>query len=290
MLTARDFFFGDGAADEADEAAFFNSLKMRNGTFKTTRRDRFDDLAPRLVEALRARLGPSFEILDVGASSGASSVQLLEALLAAGAAPRVTATDLFVEARLVEVMPGLRALIDEKGWPLQYEILGLPARPWIRRLDYVTLAAAPRAALRRLLAPRLARLARERAGRRATLVTRRFETSPNMTLIRDDILIRRQEFERRFDFVRAANILHRDYFTEEQLARAVGNVAAYLKGPGSLFLACRTSTRTAENAATLFEMGRDGRLLALEHFGAATEIEPIVLAHRGRVAAAAASA
>ena len=84
------------------------------------------------------------QVLDVGASIGRTTIELADFLRSLGASPQVVGTDLFVDAHLVEVAPGVRILTDTLGWPLQYDVAGLAVRAWGRRLDYLTLAVVPR--------------------------------------------------------------------------------------------------------------------------------------------------
>ncbi|WP_126975666.1 ATP-binding protein [Frigidibacter oleivorans] len=278
MIGARTYF--DSEADQLTpraEAEFYGWLKMRNATFKTTCQNRFRELDAEIAALVAAeRTGP-VEVLDVAVSAGTSTLELKEALTAAGLAPRICATDLFLEGRLFDLAPGLTVLTDRSGWPLQYQLGRRAIRPWVRRLDLLTLTAPLRLAAARMIAPRLGRMVAEGKGRRVTLASRRVADCPDIELIEDDILQPRGAFAGRFDLIRAANILNRNYFPEAQLRGAVRNLAGYLRGPGSLLLVTRTDEATARNDATLFRRTDAGRLAEVRGFGKGSEIRELVL-------------
>ena len=186
-------------------------------------------------------------------------------------------TDLFVDAHLVEVAPGVRILTDTLGWPLQYDVAGLAVRAWGRRLDYLTLAVVPRLTSS-LARPRLSRMIAEA---RTTPV--KMESAGlagrNIELVENDIFVPTPSFFGRFDLIRAANILNNGYFPADQLAVAISNVRSYCRGPGALVLVLRTDG--AKHNGSLFELGTDGKFGLKGRVGSGSEIEPLILADRG---------
>lgn len=275
-LAASTLFAGSsGGVDPAEEARFYRSLKMRNGTFKTTRPHRFDDINPQLMDLLRTRVPGAPKVLDVGVSTGISTVELVAAFRAAGLAPAFTATDLYLAGHLVRLGGGLTVLTDRRGWPLQYEMGGRVMRPWLRRLDFLTLAVLPRALLNAALAPRVGKVVRAGKGTPVALVTRAVSDDPGIRLVEDDILVPRPEFQGGFDFIRVANILNAGTFPTTALRTARDNVLSYLRGPGSCLLVTRTSHKDDTNAGTLFERNEDGTLGVVQRFGGGSEIESL---------------
>jgi hypothetical protein len=99
--------------------------------------------------------------------------------------------------------------------------------------------------------------------------------SRGISIVENDIFERTSAFVGRFDFIRAANILNRGYFTQAQIVRAVANIRAYCRGPGALFLVLRSNG--SSHAGTLFELAPDGRFLVQTRIGTGSEIEQIVL-------------
>jgi SAM-dependent methyltransferase len=214
------------------------------------------------------------EVLDIGASIGRTTIELDDLLCSLGASPKVIGTDLFIDAHLVEVAPGVRILTDAQGWPLQYDVAGLALRAWGRRLDYLTLAIVPRLIARALLYPRLSRMIAE-----ARTMPVRMESAGlaarNIELVENDIFVPAPSFFGRFDLIRAANILNNSYFPADQLAVAVSNIRSYCRGPGALVLVLRSEG--AKHNGSLFELGTDGKFGLKGRIGSGSEIEGLVL-------------
>lgn len=273
-ITASQYFFGPKPGAR-DEAAFYGSLKMRNGTFKSTRAGRFADLDPQVVRNAPQAPAEGLNILDVAVSGGMSTVELSNAFRAAGRDHRITATDLFVDARIVAMNGHVRVLADARGWPLQYDIAGRALRPWTRRLDYVTLAALPLALARSLSVRRLR--ARAGEGRPVRLVCRRLAELRNVSLLEQDLFTRSEALEGRYHVVRAANILNLGYFAREKLELGVRNLLGYLEGPESILVITRTDERSKTNNASIFALDAQGRPGLVQRIGDGSEIEEIVL-------------
>jgi len=280
--TASVFFATPAEAiTPRDEARFFGGIKTANDTFKRTEPGRLRSIDAALVARLAAAGATIGEALDLGISSGTTTLELVETLRDAGHPGIVTGTDRLLEAQLVELPLSCRALVEPPGHVLQYEILGAPLRPWRRRLDYVSGMLAVRGlahlALRRTA---LERARRTDHSRRVALVTPRLSQASGIHLVEDDVTERRCDFVGRFDLVRAANILNRHYFTPELLLRAVDNVRAYLRGPGAWLLVLRT-LGTADHQGTLFRLDDSGRLAVVERYGRGSEIEALLLERHG---------
>lgn len=280
-MAAFTFFSLPQAPSPAVEAAFFTALKTGNRTFKKTGAGRFQELDAMLLQSLSnagTRIG---ELLDIGISSGVTTLELADALAAAGTCFRITATDLALDAFIVEAAPGCRVLVDRSGHPLQYEIYGRTLRPWRRRLDYLDGMIAVRGIARRILEPRArSALAAGRILSRVRLISTRIAARSDITVQEDDVTVSNIGFAGRFDVVRAANILNRDYFDEATLRRAFGNIVGYLAGPGAMLLVARTH-RDGHHDATMFEVAADGaRLVIVGRFGKGSEVEALALEAR----------
>lgn len=278
-VTAARFFSGPLRLSPEVEDRFFTDLKTGNATFKRTAGDRFqelDDICVRCFEAAGATIGA---VLDIGVSSGTTTLALSERLVTAGHAGTVTGTDLSFSANLVPVVPGVRTLIDETGLPLQHDLMGMVVRPWRRRLDYFTGMVAVRGLLNRVCGRRaqLKWRAGDKGVKPVQLISPRLQGHPRVRVERNDIFAPTRRYQDRFDFVRAANILNRGYFPEADLRRALVNAVSYLSGPGAWLLIARSSE--GRHVATLFQVSADGRRLqAVDRFGGGSEIEWLVFA------------
>jgi hypothetical protein len=279
-LSASKFYSSDtDTTDAALESAFFAKLKMRNGTFKLTQPSRFQELEVAFRPYIEERADTLREILDVGVSTGLTTVELARFLKDCGAAASIIATDLFIEAHIVELAPDFRVFCDPEGWPLQYDVRGITVRPWVRRLDYVTLAFIPLMLGRSVLQPRLRSRIRAGMSRPVQMITRSLPSNGEIVFIENDIMCQSERFIHRFDMVRAANILNTGYFSPDQIHIAIENIHSYLRGPGALLMIARTN-RARENAGSLFELNGNGSFAVLERVGGGSEIERLVLDFR----------
>jgi hypothetical protein len=279
VLKASSLFFQDPAdLSHESEVKFFSSIKLSNGTFKSTYSGRFEQLNRELVQLLARSRAAIDQVLDVGVSSGTTTLELLRDLQEAGFSPRITATDFLVEAYIVPLYPLCRALVDRDGFPLQYELLGAVVRPWLRRRDYADGMAVVRWLVNRLCGRRAREaLRRGEDVRPVRLVSPRLASRPDVEVLRDDILEHNPALADRFDLVRAANILTRYYFGEEQLRRGIAHLRSYLAGPGALLLVARTYHGRRDVHGTLFELMPSRRLRAVGRFGHGSELEQLVV-------------
>ena len=279
-LTATAFF--SSPAEQISPRAedeFFTSLKVRNRNFKQTGTGRLEALNDLIVNYLDRNSRQVHEVLDVGISSGITTLELYDRLVKSGCHPNVLGTDLVLNAEIVDVLPFCRALIDDYGDVLQYEIFGKALRPWRRRLDYVTGMILVRGVVNRTCGTRARKLKTENAGpdrKRVALVSRRFSEQPCLRAVEDDVMIQNPALTRRFDLVRVANVLNKDYFDTAALRTGLRHVASYLSGPGALLLVARTGARSGHQA-TLFELQDDEQLRIVERIGAGSEIESVAL-------------
>jgi hypothetical protein len=279
VLTANDFFnLPSQRVSLADEATFFSSIKVGNNTFKKTGGGRFMALDAALVRYLAGPSPRIGELLDIGVSSGITTLDLDAALTTAGHLFRVTATDLALDAFIVPIRKGWRALVDSAGHPLQYDIGGHAIRPWRRRLDWLDGMAVVLWLLNWYAKPRARRsLASNRVVQRVQLLSPRLLRRKDITVVRDDITVENPAFSGRFDLIRAANILNLDYFDTPTLRAALANLTSYLSGPGALLLVART-LGDDDHHGTLFEIVEQGDgFRIVERYGNGSEVEALVL-------------
>lgn len=276
MPTAAQFF--DRSLDRVSrryEARFFGALKTGNATFKRTEAGRMVEIDRRMIRRIAGAGSRIDTALDLGISSGTTTIELIEALRRAGHRPAVTATDRMINARLVPLRWGCRALVEPDGHVLQYDVLGAAIRPWRRRLDYFTGLAAIGHLAHRLLDPQIARA---HTGRPVALVSPHLARMPGVALVEDDVTQTNPRLLGRFDLVRAANLLNRHYFAPDDLAAAVANVRRYLRGPGAWLLVLRTHGAD-DHRGTLLRMAEGGRLVVVERYGSGSEVEAMFTAH-----------
>ncbi len=255
---------GEGAEPSPQaERRFFAKLRLPNGTWKTTYPNRLDDLNRGLLEHLpRDR---ELELMDVGVSSGVSTVEWSDQLRASGVAHRLLAGDLYPEGRLITLGGWLAVLFDGSGRePLLLEAgsLSVPLRSDRRLVRFLRPLLVP--ALR-VLAPRAVPV---------PLVSPRLLRRAEIELVEDDATVPGR-FPQRFDAVRVANLLQPSYFDAATIGQIAVNLRERLREDG-LLVVCRTD-EGGLNRATIFR--RRG-----EHFtpeaslNGGSEVEDLVLA------------
>jgi hypothetical protein len=250
-------------ASPEQERRFFSKLRLPNGTWKTTYRNRLDDLNE-LIFGLLPK-GRELELMDVAVSYGVSTAEWSEQLKARGVPHRILAGDLLVGGRLTTIGNWF-ALVSEESTlePLLLEVgeVSLPLRSARRAVR----------GLRPILVPLLRALASARA-RPVFLVSAEARQAPAIEVVRDDVT-EGGRFEGRFDVVRAANLVQRSYFDEATLKRVIANLRDRVR-EGGLLVLCQTLDEA--NAATVFR--RDGdQLVPVAALGDGIDVRDLALA------------
>ncbi|GJG87939.1 ATP-binding protein [Gemmatimonadetes bacterium T265] len=272
---ARSFFFPDArqspAAEVATETLFFRHLRLPNGTYKTTYPDRMPDVDAAVAAALPP--GTRVRVLDVGVSSGVTTLELADALAARGLAADVVAVDLSVSAFLHR-RAGVDLLSDPNGRVLQIATpFGVKGRP------HDPEGSLARTALQRVFEGAERLIGGPGGARRGTpvqLVSPRLVRRPGTTVVEHDLANPRAEWVGGFDVVRAANVLNHDYFDVPTLRRMLGHLETYVR-PHGLLVLCRTHDDTRTNHASVLRRAPDGRFGVVTRVGNGSEVESLVL-------------
>jgi len=273
MPTATTFFsMPPDSVSERDEARFFGQLKTGNDTFKRTAPGRLAKMDRWLIQLLALAEDRPEDVLDIGISSGVTTLEMAHALENAGALPRITGMDRSLSAMLVDVGARCRVLAEPNGHILQYDVVGRAIQPWVRRFDYCNGMILVRAMLHLSLGRRARARLRQGLGTPVALVSPRVSSNRAITLIESDITVCDERLRGRFDLVRAANILNQHYFSRADLERAVTNVRSYLRGPGAWLLILRTN-EDGEHHASLMRMDPRGQLGVVGRYGKGSEVE-----------------
>jgi hypothetical protein len=253
------------------EHEFFRMLRLPNGTYKTTAEGRLADLDDCIVGVLGA---VSFiEVLDVAVSSGVTTLELRDRLEAHGIRSRIVATDLWVDAHLVAI-PGMGDLLfDDAGHLLQLQLGSLiKPRPH-----------APEGALcRRLLQSAFGMFERTagacrigHGGESVQLLAQVVRDAPDVQVVRDDLLTRREEWSGRFTLVRAANILNLEYFTAVEIRRIAAHLVSYLAPSRGLLCIGRTHADGSNHATVWSWQAGAGQKLEAR-LGEGSEVEHLI--------------
>jgi len=288
--TAKLFLFAPVALEDdalaSRERAFFRSIRLKNGTYKTTYAHRLDDLNDIVNSVLPA--DRPLAIMDAAASSGIATLEWMKSLEQAGVAFRMTAGDLCVRAFLLSFGPSLHVLVDETGYPLQFDIRNkaVPYPPR-RRLSLVNPPLFVGAhTVRWLLPPLFARVFKRRIFdghpirrygidcRETLLISPRLARQSSLTILDDDLLSG-GSFANAFHVIRAANVLNRTYFGDDMLRAMLANLRARLRRDG-LLIVCRTHD-DGVNHGTVFRLAGSDRFEVVCRIGDGSEVESLII-------------
>jgi len=266
--------------DQEDyERRFFSSVRLSNGTLKLTAAGRLDDVNAMIAPHLSR--GKPLQAMDIGVSSGITTLEWLADLERAGLQVHMVATDLTAHALLWSLGGVAHVFTEESGYPLQYEAFGLVFRHPARRHEKL-LFFMP-ATLAATLFRGAARRQSHRSSRRGLVSCRRVAfVSPrlmraSLELIDDNVLLPWAD-ARKFDVVRVSNVLNPAYFTAAQLRLALASLRARV-APGGLMILSRTHGREDAdgNHATLFRADRRGEFTVVDRLRGGSELEHLLL-------------
>ena len=279
--TARSIFLSNDPSIKEKEFAFFCSLKLKSGVTKTTDRNRMRNVDTWFCQFLpKDKLQ---KVLDVGISSGITTVELCEAFDANNISYQVTGLDSDLTAFLIIFSDDKSILVDKEGYPIHFEIKG-------KGFGYVKGTNVKHFAERSLLESQSKSFINSQfkdtlqsiekstnkngtAIHRIELVCREIKENPSIQLLEDSIFS--ENSEKKYNVIRAANILNKAYFTDEQLTDALQKLRNRLE-PGGFLMICRTNFE-GENNASLFNLTSENKFELVDKFGEGSEVEDLVL-------------
>ena len=265
------------------EEKFFACLKLGNGTAKTTYARRLDD-----VNETSNSLLPTdrpLEIMDVGISSGVSTLEWVDSLERRGIEYHMTAVDLMISGLLIGLRDGIDVLTDTAGKPLLIDLHGkwVPYPPGKRHLIRHGLSIlAVRTVLSFIAADAVASASNEQhapvgkkwfTSRPVPLVYSALVCNPRVSVIRGDLL-QQSSLPTGLHAIRAANILNRSYFSDRQLSTIVSNLCVKLRDGGILII-CRTDD-DGKTAGTVFTKKSSGTVGVAARINGGSEVEELV--------------
>jgi hypothetical protein len=275
------------AAFSKSEDAFFAGIRTSNGTFKTTAHRRLDAMTDLTFDVLSRHGIVPRVVMDIGISSGITTLEWLRGFEQRGIAVTMIATDRTISTYLAEIGGGLSALLEPNGHLLQLDYKGRGIRCWLRRRDYLTGSHLWRRALialtRRSLLARGVSFPLEPGAVRAhgaawrvtgpfPLVTPALRARSDVRLMDDDILLPPPpDLVGSADVIRVANVLQRVYFSETQLHAVAANLTRRSRGPGSIIILCRN--REAALEGSILKQRTDGTWEAISRLDPGSEAE-----------------
>ena len=252
------------------EADFYSSIETSNKTKKATAAGRLASVDTKFFETLdRLNLRPS-TVMDVGVSSGQTTIDWLEAFKAHKRRIEMIATDYVMDVYIHSLGRGIAAIAEPNGHLLQIELLGIPIRTYKRRRDYLIGGWIWRRLLCSFVRFKLASAERQGPFK---LVTPQLRGNPGVLLLNDDILANNPaHLVRRADVVRIANLMQSIYFTEEQMKRAASNIRERCRGEGSLVIVCRDYRGQVD--CSIMRLTKRHKFIVEARLGRGSEAEP----------------
>jgi hypothetical protein len=270
------------------------TLRTSNGTFRTTFRNRFEDVDKIALQWLGKLYSPgsSFVVQDRAVSHGLTSKEFAERIFEHFPNAVFEASDLLLG--LVELsVDGEVYIAERSGTPLQYikapfvvplyhpESRRYPWNRWVagkarRRLGHLNLptgwSATQNTKPQRILAPHGADLQVRYIPcihPEAVALTRK---NPNFQFCERSVF---DATPGTCHVLRTMNIFNRDYFSEQQLTEGVSAAFQSLP-PGGLWIVGRTLEEKFTNHATFFRRNEQGFEI-LERIGSGSEMEALAL-------------
>lgn len=273
----------DAATVEKRENRFFNQINISGTLYKTTYYHRLDDLNV-VVDDLLPK-NHKLHIMDVAISSGVTTWEWMQHLESSGIEFYMTGGDITMDMNMISFTRSINILIGQQGKVFQFDLFGwpLPNSPMrIRGKMFKTLNILLNLLIRTKL---IKNRCNQNGGLeffsnalfRVTplkLISNKVRNVDNLTLIEDDIQNDNPEHHSKFDVIRAANILNKQFFDDETLRKMVANLRKKLK-PGGMLIICRTIAD--ENHATIFKLTDENQFQAIEALGKGSEIIDMVI-------------
>ena len=285
---ARDYGDADATSRLRLEEQF--SLALHNTrmaeVFKRTNPRRLPATEEAILGGVLSEYRANCRILDMGASDGITSVELLEHLQAHwGTGVSVVTSDLnlwLVRYRLGPLVEyrepgGDQMLIRIGGWGFRtVKLNSVQTSEQVKHHYLRTIGKPLYWQIWSLIGPRMRYAGRISLINPRAKMCRGLEARVLNCLIRDSSLIEE------FHCVRASNVLNIEYFTRDELVVAVSTIHAYLKEGGCLVISRNEGVpgKETEHGTAWIKTGR--QFASGRNFGGGSEIKELVDSFRAR--------
>jgi hypothetical protein len=264
------------------EDAFFSSITVGNRIAKKTyahRLGEINEVANRLLPIARP-----LRIMDVGISSGVSTLEWMESMEDRGIDYHLEAVDLMVRGILVGLREGVDVLADTTGRPLLIDLNGewIPCPPGKRHLIRHFFSLLIIRGVLHLIASR----ASGHATNRETREEKRWFTVSLVPLVYSELrhhsrvsvsegnLLERASLPTNLHVIRAANVLNPRHFKEDQLSTIFRNLSNALC-EGGILIVCKTND-WGQSEGTVFKLNKKGLFEVVERINDGSEVEELV--------------
>ncbi len=253
------------------EKDLFIRIVMSNGTTKTTYDNRLNDVNETLLKYIKHK--KEISVNDVAISSGITTIELFNFLNNNLLTVNIVGGDAFLNGCLVNISTKIKALTDENMSLLLFndenELFGnfhfkrlILSNPLI----YLFVIAK----LRILKGNITSNLVKK-----VQLVSRELLKEKNIKIMKDDFFEPKTNLYKKFDVVRAANILNLAYFKKDDLNIAINELKKRVMITGILIVV-RTNINGVNNGS-LFQKISDTQWELLEDINDGSEVKNLVL-------------
>ena len=260
---------------EKDEQKIFHSIVTSMEREKPPNLDGSMQSTPSFFETLdRLSIVPR-TVMDIGLSSGATTLEWMREFDHRKLPVSMIATDLVMNVYVCLLSKNVRALTESNGHLLQIEIFGKSVYTYSRRRDYYTAGLIWRRALCATVRSRLGSCVRDGP---YNLVTPALRGQDRIALLKDDIFAPTpRQLLGRADVIRAANFIQRGYFSDAAISRSIRTIRNRCRGAGSLVIISRN--RPERFDGTIFRLTKVGRFVVEARLGAGSEVEQFFTSH-----------
>jgi hypothetical protein len=252
------------------EAEFYRGIETSNGTKKATDAERLVQMDDLFFKTLaRLDLTPR-TVMDIGVSSGVTTVDWLRAFEDRGHNIEMIATDFVMSVYIHKLGKNVKALTERNGYLLQIEVFGNGIRTYRRWRDYFLGGWIWRNLLCAFVRSRLPRTEREGPYK---FVSPHLRDRQDVQLLDDDILAPNPaNMIGCADVVRVANLMQSVYFTDAQMRRMAVTVRERCRGEGSLVIICRDLRGHIEGS--ILRLASRNQFVVEARLGRGSEAEP----------------
>lgn len=252
-----------------------DKIKLANGSYKTTRVDRFGDIDTILIEMLSSK--KSYKIHDIAVSDGITSIELQKRLEHNNINHTLTISDKFSKLYF-NTRNGLSVYYDEDGNILMASFLGIHIN---ERLSWKYFLSK---FLGILFSKTLSNKRDKESNKDKEILLLNPETREGITNGKIEFkyfdVFEQEASPTKYDIIRCMNILNPIYFNEAEIKRAIKSIAESLNDDGILIVG-RTEIENNKNLASIFRI-KNSQLVLEKQFNAGAEIENLVLSYNDR--------
>lgn len=268
----RVLLFNPFKLDEINSDELFStaieSMRFRNGTFKTTKKNRFEGVDDKVVDLLRNENLKVIRILDVGVSDASTTSSLSDTLSVNGIKHQIVATDLYGKILVEKHLFHTNFFDEDHEWI--FTTLGsIYFSPGLSNWFFFSALGA-----RVFKKSQLGKTSKE-----IYLINpsaREKVKNGSIEFIRHNVFTPLPDkMENKFDFIRCMNILNPKYFSIDNLRKGVGNLIYTLNDFGIIQVGKSENLNNIHNVS--FFQKKNGNMVLVKKINEGSEIASLFI-------------